>query len=305
MERDIPLSRAIEHARGVVLGFSERIEPPELSVQPIVPEAVRSLLLRDISTPVSDALALIWERGEHLLQRDLTEYGVTGLDRITPSSQNALGQAFAEISLHLGLMRTPLFHKRSAQRAKTIVALSTPTAVLIDGELPREARELAALIAGALWVTQPEYCLVMGASAPQVKTVLVALRLAFGPPQLRPPSNLSEALRLAEKLWESIPSAAQRRLRDLCLESLDYDRAIEFARSAQRRAELYATGDLNGSIAQLSHDEGRDVFASIADPEVGQNFPNLADLLRLATSSEYAAIRWQPSKGSERRIPVL
>jgi tetratricopeptide (TPR) repeat protein len=305
VERDIPLARAIEHARGILLRGAERVEPPDLAAQPIVPEAVRSLLLRDISTSVSDALALIWEGGEHLLQRELTDYGVTGLDRITSSSANPLGQVFAEISPRLGLMRTPLFYKRGSQSARATVALSMPSALLIDGELPKELRELAGLVAGSLWVTQPEYSFVMGASTPQVKTVLSALQLAFGPPQRHPPTNMSEALRLAEKLWESIPSAAQRRLRDLCLESLDYDRALEFTKRARRRAELYATGDLGWSIAQLSLDEGRDILSTITEAETGESAPNLADLLRLATSAEYAAIRWQPSRGSERRILAL
>ncbi len=305
VERDIPLSRAIEHARGILLASAERVDPPDLAAQPMVPEAVRSLLFRDISTSVSDALALIWEGGEHLLQRELTDYGVTGLDRITSSSASPLGQAFAEISPRLGLMRTPLFYKRGSHRARATVALSIPSALLLDGELPKESRELTGLVAGSLWVTQPEYSLVMGAPAPQVKTVLTALQLAFGPPQRHPPTNMSEALRLAEKLWESIPSAAQRRMRDLCLESLDYDRALEFAKRARRRAELYATGDLGFAIAQLSIDEGRDVLATITETETGESAPNLADLIRLATSAEYAAIRWQPSKGSERRIPAL
>lgn len=305
VERDIPLSRAVEHARDVLLGLTERVEPPDLSAQPIVPEAVRALLTRDIATAVNDALALLWEGAEHLLQRDLTDYGVTGLDRIGSTSTNPLGLAFAEISTRFGLLRTPIFHRRSTQRANASVALATPTSVLVDGELPREFSDLVGLIAGPLWVTQPEYSLAIGASAPQVKVVLNALRLAFGPPQPHPPSNLGEALRIAEQLWESIPSASQRRLRDLCMESLDYERALEFARRAKHRAEFYATGDLGWSIAQLSRAEQRDVMATIADPDVGENDPSAADLLRLATSAEYAAIRWQPSRGSERRILAL
>ena len=74
VERDIPLSRAVEHARGVLLGFSERVEPPDLSAQPIVPDAVRALLLRDNCTSEGDALALIWEGPDHLLQRDFADY---------------------------------------------------------------------------------------------------------------------------------------------------------------------------------------------------------------------------------------
>ena len=305
VERDIPLSRAVEHARDVLLGLSERVVPPELSAQPIVPEAVRALLTRDIATSVNDALALLWEGAEHLLQHDLAEYGVTGVDRIGPTSTHPLGSAFAEVSTRFGLLRTPLFHRRSVQRANAFVALATPTSLLVDGELPRDFNDLVGLVAGPLWVTQPEYSLVMGAPAPQVKVVLNALRLAFGPPQAHPPSNLSDALRLAEKLWESIPSASQRRLRDLCMESLQYDRALEFARRAMHRAGLYATGDLGWSLAQLSRVEERDVMTTIADPDVGENDPSAADLLRLATSAEYAAIRWQPARGSERRIMAL
>jgi tetratricopeptide (TPR) repeat protein len=305
VERDLPLSRAVEHARDVLLGMAERVEPPELGAQPIVPEAVRALLSRDIATSVTDALGLLWEGAEHLLQRDLTDYGVTGMDRVVLNSANPLGQAFSEVSARFGLLRTPLFHKRGAQRANATVALTVPASLLVDGELPRDFNELMGLIAGPLWVSQPEYALVTAASAADVKVTLSALRLAFGPPQRHPPSNLGQALRLAEKLWESMPSAAQRRLRDLCMESLDYDHALDFARRAKHRAGLFATGDLGWSIAQLSQVEGRDVMATIADPEVGENDPSAADLLRLATSAEYAAIRWQPSRGSERRIPIL
>jgi tetratricopeptide (TPR) repeat protein len=305
VERDIPLSLAVEHARGVLLGLAERVEPPGFAAQPVVPEAVRALLFRDMYTAVSEALALLWEGGQHLIQRDLTEYGVTGLDRIGLGTANPLGQAYAEVSPRLGLLRTPLFHKRGTQHIKATITLSNPAAILLEGELPRDIPELQGVIAGALWATQPEYSLLMGASVPQVKTVLVALRFAFGPPKSRPPTDLSDALRLAEKLWESIPSAAQRHLRDLCLESLDYDRALELAQRARRRASLYAAGDLHLAIAQLSLEANRDLQAIIADPDIGANDPNVADLLRLATSAEYAAIRWQPAKESERRIQVL
>jgi len=67
---------------------------------------------------------------------------------------------------------------------------------------------------------------------------------------------------------------------------------------------LYATGDLHWALAGLSREEGYDVFAKLADPELGDKFPRVADLLRLATSAEYAAMRWQPSRGSELRTEL-
>jgi hypothetical protein len=304
VERDIPLSRAVEHVRCVLANLSERLEPPDLGSQPIVPEAVRSLLTRDVTCATSEALAVIGETGERFLQRDLADFGVTGLDRIIPNSATPLGQAFGEVSARIGLLRTPLFHKRGNQPARASLALASPTALLVEGELPRKEAELVGLIAGPLWVTQPEYSIIMGAPAQQARAIIVALQVAFGPPQRRPPTNYGEALKIAEKLWETIPPAAQRRLRDLCVESLDYGRALEFSRRVDRRAGLYATGDFGWSLAQLSQQQQRDVSTTILDQNVAEQDPNAADLLRLATSAEYAAIRWQPSRGSELRILV-
>ncbi len=304
VERDIPLSRAVEHARGVLLRAPVRIEPPDLCAQPVVPDAVQLLLAKDLVTPVGEAIAMLWEGAEHLLQRDLMEYGVTGLDRVVPNASNPLWQVASELAPRLDLPRVPLFYRKSSEPASVQVALSSPTAVVLQGELPRNVRELQGLIGASLWITQPEYSLLMSAPAEAVKTVLLSLQLAFGPPQRHPITNMSESLRLAEKLWECIPSSAQRQLRELCLDSLDYTLARERAQRAQRRAGLYATGDLHWALVELSRSEGSDVFEHVADPNLAEKYPRTADLLRLATSAEYAAVRWQPSRGSERRIDV-
>lgn len=305
VERDIPLSRAVEHARGVLLGAAERIEPPELGAQPIVPEAVQLLLARDLGTPVGEAIAMLWEGAEHLVQKDLLDYGVTGLDRVVPNASNALWQVASELAPRLDLLKVPLFHRKSAEPVTARVALSSPTAVVLQGELPKNLRDLTGLVGASLWITQPEYSLLTSAPAEYVKMLLLALQLAFGPPQRHPMTNMSESLRLAEKLWECIPSSAQRHLRELCLDSFDYALAREYARLAQRRAGLYATGDLHWSLAELSRSEALDVLNIANDPKLTEQQPAVADLLRLATSAEYAAVRWQPSRGSERRMDVL
>jgi tetratricopeptide (TPR) repeat protein len=305
VERDIPLSRAVEHARSVLLGATERIEPPELSAQPIVPEAVRLLLAKDLLTPVGEALAVLWEGAEHLLQRDLMDYGVTGLDRVVPNASNALWQVASDLAPRLDLLKVPLFHRRGAEPMTARVALSNPPALVLQGELPRNSRDLIGLVGASLWITQPAYSLLMSAPGEYVKIILLALQLAFGPPQRHPMTNMNESLRLAEKLWECVPSSAQRHLRELCLDSLDYELARESAQCAQRRAGLYATGDLHWALTDLSGTEGYDVLTRVAEPDLAETLPHVADLLRLATSAEYAAVRWQPSRSSERRIDVL
>lgn len=304
VEHDIPLSRAVEHARGALLGHGERIMAPELSCQPVVPEAVSALLSKDIASTAGEAIATLWDGGEHLVQRELLDYGVTGLDRVVSNSSNPLWLIALELAPRLGAIRVPLFHRRSSEPLRSTVALSNPTAVVLQGELPKAEADLAGVVGESLWLTHSEYSVLMSAPANRVKTILLALQLAFGPPRRHPLTNMTESLKLAEKLWECIPSASQRLLRELCQSDFDYEQARDLAHYSRRRAGLYSTGDLHWSLSQLSVEVGEDMLSVAGNPAVVDSYPKVVDLLRLATSAEYAAIRWQPSRGSERRLDV-
>jgi hypothetical protein len=105
---------------------------------------------------------------------------------------------------------------------------------------------------------------------------------------------------LAGGLWERIPAREQRRLQALCLEhgALDREKAVAGAQQAARRAGLFICGDLFYALCAMCLEEGID--ASQLSPEtflqLCRQRPEAADLVRLATSSEYAAARWQNPK---------
>jgi len=143
----------------------------------------------------------------------------------------------------------------------------------------------------------PSFVLLFGAPESQARGVLRGLTLAFGPPQPGQPSVASVA-NLAEVLWESIPVRSQRRLRDLCddARALDYDAALSNARLAIRRAGLFVSGDLRIAVRETCADEG--ISIKVLDEQNGlaalcSASHAVADLVRLATSPEYAESRWQ------------
>ena len=138
-----------------------------------------------------------------------------------------------------------------------------------------------------------------GSPESQTRGVLKGLGLAFGRPT-EDRSGLTAIANLAEVLWESIPPRAQRRLRELCDDSLvlDYDAALGSARRSVRRAGLFACGDLATALRETIADEELD--ESLLDAPDGPTrlcrHEAVADLVRLATSIEYAQVRWHPGR---------
>jgi hypothetical protein len=147
----------------------------------------------------------------------------------------------------------------------------------------------------------PQHVLVYGSPETEVRAVLRALVLAFGPPRTSRGSIVAAA-NLAEVLWESVPARAQRRLRELCEqdEAFDYDSLVAVARQAARRAGLFICGDLRVSLRECCAEEGlnfnalasREGLAELCDKSTA-----IADLVCLATSPVYAQTRWASVRG--------
>jgi hypothetical protein len=135
----------------------------------------------------------------------------------------------------------------------------------------------------------------MGTEESQARTILSAMVLAFGPPQ--DGRSSPEVARLAEVLWQSVPARAQRQLRELCDDTaeLDYNRVLASSRRVLRRAALFVSGDFGLSLRQLVSEEKLGAVPSkLEDLAVlCREHPSAADLVRLATSPEYAEVRWQ------------
>jgi hypothetical protein len=173
------------------------------------------------------------------------------------------------------------------------VALLTPPALLVSGDVDEVTPELSFHFGAMMMATSPEYAILFGADPSKVRTLLEALLVSFAPPSGQRPNPA--ATRLAALLWESVPPRAQRRLGQLCADPglFAFDLVIAQARYALRRAGLVVGGDLWTAVAATGEEEGfvpPDSMSSLA--EACQRSPAVLDLVRLALSPEYAEVRW-------------
>ena len=294
-DRNLNYARAIEHVLAILVPGRQRIEPPPLADQVEQPDAVRAMLFRDSIGPVQEALAIVWEGAEHVFRRDASTYGVTGMERVPLSSSTPLARVYAGAARALALTRTPLFQRRSAGPITVNLALLSPPAVILSGDVRQDTPELRFHLGAMLAASIPQYALLFGSPESQARAVLKGLGFAFGPPRQ---TKSGGVLNLAEVLWESIPARFQRRLRELCdrPEQLDYDGALAASRIAVRRAGLFVAGDLSVALSEAAADDGvtrEQLRTPNALAELSRSAPSLRSLLTLALSPEYAETRWQ------------
>ena len=284
---------AVEHVRCALVG-EERWAPP-LSSQDQSAELARAMVLRELG-PAQEAFALVWEGASHVFKQDLSVYGITGVERVPLGGHTPVARTYAATARALGF--TPPFYQRRAPGDVTIgVALLAQPSVIVTGEVSRPSPEFAYHLGAMVVAALPAHAILCGSTEEQGRRVLKALLMAFGPPRTGR-SGLGVVANLAEVLWESVPARAQRRLRELCndVTQLSYDQAIATIRQATRRAGLFVCGDLTVAAREVALELGypieRGLVASVA------NVPEVADLVRLATSPEYAEVRWQPQRSA-------
>ena len=305
-DRDVVYARAVEH---VLHAFDPRespVEPPPLSAQHEQPDRVHALLFRESRGAAQEALEMVWDGAQHVFRRDPGTYGVTGLERVPFGSTSPIARVYTDAARLLDLTRTPLFQRRSAGAITVSVALLSPPAIILSGDVRRETAELRYHVGAMLAGTLPEHALLFGLPESQARNMFKGLLAAFGPPKSNA-TGLASIATLAEVLWETMPSRYQRRLRELCDEpdAMDYETALASARQGVRRGGLFVAGDLGVAVRETCAEEGISTKA-LDEPNglaaVCAASPAIGDLVRLATSPEYADARWQPER--ERRRPT-
>ena len=286
--------------------------PPPLSAQTLAPDLLTALLFRGLSdTPVHEALSIVLDTG--LYRRDVGQYQLTGVSRVQPGGGTPLADAYGQTAKYMGQARTALFHQRPhspppshPQALSVTVALLSPPAVVLVGEFREDTPQLRYLIGWGLAGAMPEHALVCALGEDALGTLLAAIESAFGPLGELPKNN-AEVARLAQNLWQLVPPRADRRLRELCRDptAMQVETALESTRQAMRRAGLVACGSLATAVAQVagelrtsldSYRHERDGLARLCSDQ-----PIVADLVRLAVSTELADARWMPVSPTERR----
>jgi hypothetical protein len=182
--------------------------------------------------------------------------------------------------------------------------LLSPPSVALSGEAPVDAAEelyvIGSTVAGAL----PEHVLLNSLRDDYVRTLISAIRAAFGP--VAPAPDNSAIARLAQDLWQFVGPRLERRMRQICSmpEQPSYEAMAANTRQAMRRAGLYASGSLSTAIARTIRELSLDLDAPLTDEDglarACLRHPPVADLFRLAIRVEYAEARWQGVSPSER-----
>jgi len=302
LDGNVVYARAVEHVLALVDPETSSPTPPPLTSQRHAPDLVASLLYRSVAdSPVHEALAIVLDTG--LYRRDVAHYQLTGVVRVQPGATTVLGDVFGTVSRFLGQARTALFHQRTTSAPSAQIALLSPPAIVLAGDIREESPELRYLLGASLTGAMAEHALVNALSEETLRTLVDALLAAFGPVANLPRGEAAVA-KLGQNLWQLVPPRADRRLREICAAPISYDGALEGTRQVMRRAGLFAAGGLAVALPLVAFELGLP-----PEPEDSPHWlsnlcaatPAVADLVRLAIRTEFAEARWQQGPSMDRR----
>lgn len=302
--RDIAHARAVEHVLRAFDSSMNRLPPPALAAQLEQPEAVTKLIFRSPPYLGLEALAVVCEGAPQLFRRDLAAYGYSGAERVPLGSRAPVGRLYTMAARLLGLTRIPLFYARAPKKPTWLVALLAPPAVLLSGEAQEDSAELRYEIGAALASAMPAHALLAALPRERAQTVLMAILASYGPPTQMP--RHPAVIAIAETLWQLLPARAERYMRDLCAHigaaALDYEAVLEQQKTLVRRAGMFVAGDVELAISRYFADERCSPPVDLTTAEglaaACAAHPTVANLVRLATSPDYAKARWHAGGAS-------
>ena len=290
-------AQAVGHVLVALDSDAEPIAPPALKDIFAPPRTVHKLLLSWLDGTVNEALGILSDCG--ITRRALTEYHISGSDRVEPTSTTVVGRVYAALA-PLTEPQILLFHRdRAAGPIESQVALVTPPAVVVTGNSDEEDSGLVYQICSALLAAAPQLALVEALPEQELCDIIAALLAGFGPvEETSVKKATTEQIRLAENLWHLVGAADERRLRSICSSrgEITYEAASVNAKATRRRAGLFGCGDVTTAIMQTVHE------LDLPLPRRGSStgtlrdlcrHPAIADLYDLAIHPEYADARWQ------------
>ena len=310
---DRAYASAVEHVLRAFDPAMGPVAPPPLAAQPQQP-GIFALLTRPSLDAAGEALAAIWEGAMHLFAREPATYGVAGVERVTSSTNSALGHLYEVVMRVLDLPRIPVFVSESTAVAPTSqVAVLSPPSVILSGDVRDESLELRFALGYGLAATLPQNVLRLGLARAEGRALVEALHAAFGPPEIGRRVD-ARAARLAQSFWQSVPSRTQRRLQQILGHGPlgEYEELVARAHQSGLRAGMFLAGDFGWTVRRLLAEsstlEGAETSAVVTSPgalrSLCDELPMVADLLRLAVSPEYADARWHAEPPGARQ-PTL
>ncbi len=300
--------RAVEHVLRAFDPGAGPLPPPPLALQPEQP-GLLALLARPSMDSGGEALALLWEGAMQLFARAAASYGITGVERVVPGASSAIARVYESAMRVLDVPRIPLFVMRASSGTPgSHVALLTPPSVILAGDVREDTAEVRFALGRGMSAALPQNVLRLGLAPAEGQTLLEAMRAAFG---LAEGGRQVEAraARLAESFWQIVPARTQRRLQELMGSAPlpEYEDLVARAHQSGRRVGMFLAGDFAFATRALLSESASRVNEL---PTLGslrslcEQVPQLADLLRLAVSPEYAVARWNGAEAGPPRRTV-
>ncbi len=289
-DNDPVYARALLHVQRVLREPARSPVPPPLHRQSEHVDSMIKLLAGPIQAGC-EALGLLWQLLPDLFRKDPPD--PLSERRVDLSAGNPLGELVLELGRLFGCARVGVYESKQPGPTEFELVLAQPAALVVRGEVAPDAPHFRYHLGRMLFATRPEYALIVGLADDELRTVLGAVAVGFGPPR-RLSGDVSQIAHLAERFWELLPPHVQRRLGELCEQPqvLEPELVEEGARRALCRAGLFACGDLGVAIREVAGAEGV-ALEGKGLRELCVESEAIADLVRFATSLEYADARWR------------
>lgn len=289
-DNDPVYARALLHVQRVLREPARSPGPPPLHRQSEHVESMIKLLAGPIQAGC-EALGLLWQQVPDLFRQDPPD--PLAERKVDLSAGNPLGELVFELGRLFGCARVGVYETGQPGPLEFELVLAQPAALVIHGDVNPDSPHFRYHLGRMLFATRPEYALIVGLEPDELRTVLGAVAVGFGPPR-RLSGDVSHIAHLAERFWELLPPHTQRRLGELCEhpQVLEADLVQEGARRALCRAGLFACGDLGVAMREVAAAEGL-VLERKGLRELCEESEAVADLVRFATSLEYADARWR------------
>ncbi len=293
------LARTVDHIVRAFDPGAGPLPPPPLAAQREQP-GLLAFLTRTPDSRAFEALGLILEGAGSLFVRDPATYGVTGLERVAPGASTPLGKLYEMARRLLGVPKVPFFVKRTPTTLSYEVALLTQPSIIVSGEPDEDSPELRYLVGCAMAAALPGNALLLALPDAELRGMWRAVLGAFGPPEFGRRMDTPSA-RVAEQFWHIVPPRTQRRLQELLSTgpAPDAETLRAGAKQVARRVGLFVCGDFEAAVINVLRDvRGSADLADASGPRalarLCAEVPAVSDLLRLASTREYADARFQP-----------
>ena len=277
-------------------------EVPPLAAQTEQP-GMLALLARVGHPAIMEVLSLLWESAPEIFLREPTNLPGTKLGKTTAEPLAHIFRLWQIATKLLSLPKASLFANPRPGAAAATVRIASPPAIVLSGELRGDTPELRYALGQGIARALPQNILIAALPEGEGSLMWRAMLGAFGPPeygrQLDPKSG-----RLAESFWHTVPPRTQRRMQELLgvAPRTSYDDVVAIVRQSGRRLGLFLAGDFAAVAHAFLRERSMDLESVRTwggAERLFKQFPELANLVELATSSEYAEARLQrPEEGT-------